>query len=600
MKHILNITLFFVSSLLNLTSITAQTDAEKAQIRLHVTSANNHLQNKDWNQALESIEQAQKILGSSSAIFEFSRIKAHYGKENYRKAAESVIAFFNSNPSESLITEITPIALDINKKIEAEDESYNSAIVKQSVSLYQAYLDKHPYGKYRSEIKQMIDYQKEEDTWAIAVNENTPLAYHNYVVDYPFGKYTEEANNIIENEDINAYKNALSVGTQAVYSSYLKNFPQGMHRREIQDLLNKRKEKDTWKTAKKSDSHEDYNWYIDRYPDGKFVKEAWKKKNELDRKAFEKAVDIGTQKALKEYLNNYSKDNHITRVGNYRSEVEKKLELRVEYDLYTKAQNSSSLSDFEYYVRQYPNGVYTSEANEVIKNEYITRGNEFMQEKKYRQAVGYYEKFLENYPNDLDRSMIERNVRKSKRKYNMRNLPSRGYFSYHFSRDENIGISMGAINNRSLGWYASVRFNRMFFTETGHFKTDNDETLIGDFSPIYPDVNHTGKERHGIMDATIGITNKIVPLLWWYAGVGLGYHPMFWELDQFDNNGEYHDTFWSRNIDKTNFYPVLEAGLIFDVFGLNMGAGIATRQFQDLSFNFRIGFSIKRYSVRRL
>ncbi len=110
--------LFVIISSNNL--IIGQTDAQKAQIRVHITNANSALQSSNWDQALSNVTKAQEALGSSAAIFESIRIKAFHGKKNYQKAKEHLLIFFQLTPSNNLIDEIAPISSDVDNKIETE------------------------------------------------------------------------------------------------------------------------------------------------------------------------------------------------------------------------------------------------------------------------------------------------------------------------------------------------------------------------------------------------------------------------------------------------------------------------------------------------
>ena len=59
-------------------SIIAQTNAQKAQIRVHITNANSALQSSNWDQALSNVNKAQDVLGSSAAIFESKNMKCRF------------------------------------------------------------------------------------------------------------------------------------------------------------------------------------------------------------------------------------------------------------------------------------------------------------------------------------------------------------------------------------------------------------------------------------------------------------------------------------------------------------------------------------------
>jgi len=98
----------------------AQTQAEQAQIRLLYLEARQNLENNQWNQALEKMNQAQSILGRNALIFEVVRTQAYLGLEDVEAAENSIQRIFSLNPGDDVLLQVT----EFRRKIEEIKESF--------------------------------------------------------------------------------------------------------------------------------------------------------------------------------------------------------------------------------------------------------------------------------------------------------------------------------------------------------------------------------------------------------------------------------------------------------------------------------------------
>ena len=397
--------LFILLLLFTSNIVLAQTDAQKAKIRVHITNANSALQSSNWDQALNNVNKAQDVLGSSAAIFESIKIKAYHGKKEYQKAKEHLLIFFQLNPSDNLIDEIAPISADIDDKIEEErnrkiqekqrkleeiekerqriieekrkeEELYNRAKANKSIFLLQSYLDKYPTGKYRVEVLSLLEKQKDIDAWQNAERINTPSAINKYLNNYRNGKYRDKAESALRVLHDKAYNNAIAQGTQKELNYYLSNFPNGRYKSEIDDLLENRKEEDAFEATKSGD-----------------------------------------------------------------------------------------LSDFENYLKKYPDGKYASGIKNAIQVFKYNEAETLLKDKLYWSAIQAYEAYISRFPYATNINKAKKKLRKAERKSNKY---SSGYIGFSYESQEAFGITGGKLNQSQFGFYWNLRMTRALdvqFTE---------------------------------------------------------------------------------------------------------------------------------------
>jgi ankyrin repeat protein len=171
-------------------------------------------------------------------------------------------------------------------------------------------------------------------------------------------------------------------------------------------------------------------------------------------------------------------------------------------------------------------------------------------------------------------------------------------FSISFVYDTicNYGVSMGTLNQKQIGFYFTARANENIFESYSLNGTvDNKGTVTGgQYANWGNDWRFTNTTKVGIAEGVIGLTKKITYPLWIYAGAGVTFSQTFWEMDLYDNLGDYEKTDWVKNTDEQVYKPLFESGLIIDLSGFNIRAGAKTEDFNKFIWTAGIGFSLSR------
>ena len=138
--------------------------------------------------------------------------------------------------------------------------------------------------------------------------------------------------------------------------------------------------------------------YLDKYPYGIYKKEVInliKTINaEKEDKIYQKIKNDKSLSLAKSYLDEYPS-------GRYKKQVQNLIETintERENEIYQKIKNDKSLSLAKYYLRKYPSGRYRKNIqhiiNKIIAEDYYTKGNSSFDNKRYSEAISYYEKYL--------------------------------------------------------------------------------------------------------------------------------------------------------------------------------------------------------------
>ena len=373
------------------------------------------------------------------------------------------------------------------------------------------------------------------------LNPDTQLAEYQEMV-----KLEKEVENKIQEEE-QLFANAKYNKSVSEYQSYLEQFPYGKYRSEVQVLLSKQKDENAWQKAKKNGSIAAYYNYLKKYPDGKYANTATANIKVLDKEAYENAVSEGTQQSLNYYLFHYPR-------GEYRDIVKRKLDEKIEYDVYMHARNHNYIEDYEDYIKKYPQGKYASEVNRVIENYYYKSGNRELSSKNYYKAYNYYNTYLSKFPYGSYNEEVRKKRKKSEKLYNQR---SAVFSMLTIDSDIALGYSAGRINKDRLGGYANLSFNFDIFTEFDYTYTIDNAGNSDDPSDIEP----TGEIQNARLAISGGITYKILYPIWGYTGIGFGYFPQYVEAREYYDHGNSYDKIWLKNTDESSYSAFPETGL---------------------------------------
>ncbi len=173
---------------------------------------------------------------------------------------------------------------------------------------------------------------------------------------------------------------------------------------------------------------------------------------------------------------------------------------------------------------------------------------------------------------------------------------NRFFISYAYDSICKYGVSWGTINNKTVGVYVTARANSDAFTSGGSNGTVDNKGVVtgGQFTKWGNDWRFKNKIKTGTMELVVGLTKKITYPLWVYAGAGVSYNTEFWQMDIYDNLGEYYNTDWVKNSDVGKLKPVFEAGMMVDLKGFNLRGGVKAQTLKELTLTLGVGLSLAR------
>lgn len=268
-KYIL-LLLFFSCSML---SASAQINEQEAFQTFK--KAREAFRNENFETSSKLFLKTKELLGSTNIRIQPMLIKSLAGIEDWRQAKTEITNYYRLNPDKELVEyqEIVNIEKKIENKIYEEEQLYSSAKSNKSVSQYQSYLNTYPYGKYQSEVQNLLGNQKDENAWERANKARSISGYYEYLDNFPDGNYSTTAKETIKILDDEAYEKAIAEGTQETLNYYLDNYPRGKFRSTVRNKLTERKEYDVYIYAKNHNYIENYEAYINKYPNGKYALE---------------------------------------------------------------------------------------------------------------------------------------------------------------------------------------------------------------------------------------------------------------------------------------------------------------------------------------
>lgn len=358
--------------------------------------------------------------------------------------------------------------------------------------------------------------------------------------------------------DEQAYNNAKNNPSQTAFTAYLNAWPHGKYRGEANRMLNNQKDEDDWAIANGKKNTAAYYTYLDKYPNGNHASYARNTIARWDKTAYEKAIEKDSQEGYQYYLNNYPR-------GEYRDDITKRLNNKKDDDLYAYAKQQNTITAYESYVRQYPNGNHSWTANQIIQNSYYNWGVDEYKAKNYYNARKYFQTLDNRYPSGKYYSSVNKYLNKVERKLSMRDA---GFIGYSYDSISPIGLFFGRLEAHTIGYYLNFRMNADIFTGYNVLYSIDEEG--NNDSPWEDDIQYTGNRKEGNINLSFGLNYPIIYPLYGYVGGGGGYFPVYREYDAYNRtfNGDlvYAETEYFRIQSETSwkFYP--EAGLFLKLF----------------------------------
>ncbi len=241
------------------------------------------------------------------------------------------------------------------------------------------------------------------------------------------------------------------------------------------------------------------------------------------------------------------------------------------------------------YLNVYPNGDATAKAKAIMCSTYLKEADKF----KLLKTASSQQNAIENYKNVTrlcpDAYNLKNEISAASKKLVRYGRPDRTFIAYLYDSITPFGITIGGIKNRRVGTYIAFRMNETFITKAATFTVDNTGRVDGT-SYTTRSKNST---RNGMADAIFGFTKKITYPLWIYVGGGVTMYQQYWEMDTYLSNGTINETHWVKNTDEKWIKPVIDAGLIVDLKGLHLRAGVKSTEFKGVNYCVGFGFSFK-------
>lgn len=237
------------------------------------------------------------------------------------------------------------------------------------------------------------------------------------------------------------------------------------------------------------------------------------------------------------------------------------------------AANVNNIANMEFYLHKYLNsysgGKDDNKVKNILCNTYRSNAEKLVPEKNaysQQRAIEFYNAAQKYCPEEDLREKIAI-AEKKQIKYGR---PDRGYLAYVYDSIAPIGLSIGSINNRSIGLYLSGSLNTDLFTE------ESTSTIIGDGFPT--------EVKVGYGDAILGLTKQIAYPVWLYVGGGAAFKNVY---DGWDTGSEIE---WVKNTDESNISFIGDAGVIVNISSLFLRAGVKS-DLEEFRFAGGIGFS---------
>jgi hypothetical protein len=105
---------------------------------------------------------------------------------------------------------------------------WTNASTENTLSGYQAFLDKHPKEEHAQEAQTRIAALQDEAAWTTAQGGDSSDSYQAYLQAEPNGTHTQAARDeLTEFDRANAWKTAQSDGSAAALQAFLQKYPQG-------------------------------------------------------------------------------------------------------------------------------------------------------------------------------------------------------------------------------------------------------------------------------------------------------------------------------------------------------------------------------------
>ncbi len=482
-----------------------------------------------------------KLLEEQEGNFQQTRtqymfVRSLYETNDFVRTRIESAEFFNLNPprNSEAYRDVQRMVASLPEQFEADDAAFYKATEMTNIALLKSYLEDFPNGRHRREVQTIID-----DYYFDNAREDIP-ALKKYLEDFPQGKHVREAMAILDDK---SYAEAVDKNTPKALATYLEEFPTGRHVGEAKVTLK------GWEQA-----------------------------------AYEQVLRTDTDSAYQYYLENFPQGEH------YR-EIDRVLETGKDDRYFRAVQQSEDPNRYRSYLKNYPEGNHVVEARKYLAQAWIQLGDQAYDTENFVKARQYYREYLTDFPlgdeNEYAQEQIERIEKKQKRLFRSDNRLNRFFIAYHFDTAAYLGFSLGALSQRKPAFYLAARSNLDVFQT---YQYEFNDAGISDLTSNYADSEFTGETIQQRAIATMGLTQKIIRPIWIFAGGGARFQQTLYEVAERED-GRTFGTDYARNTDEEFLTWVVEGGIILDLWGIHLRAGLTGVEAQEWHPAFSIGFS---------
>ncbi len=313
------------------------------------------------------------------------------------------------------------------------------------------------------------------------------------------------------------YKNA----TINLCENFISNYPKSIYTDKVKNIKYDLEEDKAWEAAKYANTINSYYKYVDAYDDqSKYYNAAMNAIDQLDKEAYNSAVKTHSLFSYNYYLDKYSR-------GKYREDIQSRKSL-LEEDIFYHSVENGSVSKLKSYLSKYPEGRYLAQVKEQLDQKYHTEIDKSVSLANFQECKDLcldYQNTLES--NAYNQNMLKKanlGLKKQANKKKRDSYPNKFLADYTWMQNCNLGISMGSLKNKNIGYYYSIVGSDNLYGELSEDDIDGDKVRLNS-------------------NFTLGLTKKLFRPFWLVAGAGVGASNVYFNTSDENFSQEEYDEY---------------------------------------------------------
>ncbi len=311
-------------------------------------------------------------------------------------SSASIAEFRKRHPASSREAQATTLFAE---RKQAED--WTSAVSNDTEAGFRNFLKAYPTSSHVVEANTLADAARDTEAFAKARTGNTAAAFASYLQDFPVGAYRDEARERqMVAADQEAYAKAKGDGSEAAYRAYLKQFPSGASVAEATSAAASAKEYETFSSAEKARDLDALRDFVRTYPSSRYSAQAHDAIKEREHAiANERATDIPGMKA---YLASYPNGKHAASIRDRLHDLE------VVESAFATADKTNTVVAYNEFVRKHPTSSRAYSAREAISRLEAAaeaakrrRDTETWESAKRSRSISQVQRYLKSYPDGV-------------------------------------------------------------------------------------------------------------------------------------------------------------------------------------------------------